>query len=290
MIPGSLPSQRRSFALAEIEGLNYFRSVRWLDSIGSTNKTLLDEVRGQRVSVPALLVADRQTAGAGRGGNVWWSPSGCLMFSIAVPLSFDQAALASPDSTALDSALSFTTTSAHLLPLRVGCMIADCLESLVTLKPMVKWPNDVYLDDRKVSGILIEVVQGKGDSVAIIGIGINCQVEFTDAPKEISSRATSVHQWTKDNKQELASIESVLIQFLHQWTTSLHCPHDTEATTSFLERWPSRSLLHGRWVRIQLSSTIVEGRCIGINFVGALLLQTERLEVIEIIAGTVIDF
>ena len=192
----------RRYALDEIEGLGYFKSIDWIESIDSTNKQLVQAVRRQSVELPSLIVTDRQIAGVGRGSNQWWSPAGCLMFSMAIPIGHCD---------------SFVSPA--LLPLRVGFAVAECLELFSSSKPMVKWPNDVYIDGRKVAGVLIEVIPKplSAPSVAVIGIGINCQVDFRDAPADVQSRATSLHEWANKGMSASASTENVLVQFLHQW-------------------------------------------------------------------------
>ncbi len=82
----SISSVRRASALAEIEAMDWFQSIRWQRESESTNKQLAQEVRAGLIALPALLVADQQSGGMGRGGNRWFSPAGCLMFSMALPL------------------------------------------------------------------------------------------------------------------------------------------------------------------------------------------------------------
>ena len=263
----------RRYALDEIEGLGYFKSIDWIESIDSTNKQLVQAVRRQSVELPSLIVTDRQIAGVGRGSNQWWSPAGCLMFSMAIPIGHCD---------------SFVSPA--LLPLRVGFAVAECLELFSSSKPMVKWPNDVYIDGRKVAGVLIEVIPKplSAPSVAVIGIGINCQVDFRDAPADVQSRATSLHEWANKGMSASASTENVLVQFLHQWLALDQRQH--ENPNWILDHWAERSLLDGQWVEVNHPAGVAQGRCLGINESGAMLIQNERLEVIEVLAGTVQSF
>ena len=269
----SLSRLYRRYALDEIEGLGYFKSVDWIESIDSTNKQLVQMVRQQSVELPALLVTDRQIAGVGRGSNQWWSPAGCLMFSMAIPIGH------------CDSSVS-----PALLPLRVGFAVAECLELFSSSKPMVKWPNDVYIDGRKIAGVLIEVIPkpSPAASVAVIGIGINCRVDFREAPADVQARATSLHEWANKGMSESASTENVLVQFLHQWLAFDQRQHENPQW--ILDHWAERSLLDGQWVVVNHPAGVAQGRCLGINKSGAMLIQNERLEVIEVLAGTVQSF
>ena len=273
---------KRRYALDEIEGLRYFKSIEWLESIDSTNKQLAQSVRENLISLPALLVADRQISGVGRGSHQWWSPEGCLMFSMAIPIE------RSATFEANVSTESFVSSA--LLPLRVGCTIAECLEYFSSAKPMVKWPNDVYLSGRKVCGVLIEVIPKRATvpSVAIIGIGINCTIDLKDAPADVQTNATSLHEWSKPGATAPVSTEDVLVQFVHQWIELDH--RQRENPRWLLEQWPERSLLDGQLVEVKHSAGIAKGRCIGINESGAILIQNEQLEVTEVLAGTVQTF
>ena len=278
----SISNLKRRFALAEIEGLGYFKSIDWVDSVDSTNKQLVRSVREQSLSLPALLAADRQTSGVGRESNQWWSPPGCLMFSMAIPMGL-------PDQ-AEPSFNNDSFVSSALLPLRVGFAVAECLEQIASAKPMVKWPNDVYISGRKVCGVLIEVIPKPlpARPVAVIGIGINCQVDFRKAPADVQAQATSLHACAKKEMSESASTENALVQFVHQW---LAFEQRQLANPGWLlEHWPERSLLDGQWIEVKHPAGVAQGRCLGINASGAILIQNEQLELIEVLAGTVQSF
>ena len=291
---GPLDLQKRHFALNEIESHGYFRFVQWVESIDSTNKSLQSRVRDGEIPLPALLVADQQTAGVGRGSNSWWSPSGCLMFSMAIPMS-PASELKEKHSDLPNSHSGVAVRSATRgwqLPLRVGFTVAESIEAIVGKRVMVKWPNDVYLEGRKISGVLIEVVSAQDSqskqAVAIIGIGINCQVDFSGAPSELASSATSVHQWASHGMIELTSPESVLSEFVNCWLEQEL--RDTTHPSWLTELWSARSFLDGKWVEVQQATTKVQGVCRGISQQGGLLLEDSKRHTVEILAGSVISY
>ena len=137
-------------------------TVEVLPEIDSSNSELMRRARSG-AGDPILLVAERQTAGRGRLGRAWEStPGDSLTFSLGLPL-------APADWSGLS--------------LAVGVSIAASLHPAVRLK----WPNDLWLDDRKLGGILIETASfgdGAGTRYAVIGIGINI------APREGQSLST----------------------------------------------------------------------------------------------------
>jgi BirA family biotin operon repressor/biotin-[acetyl-CoA-carboxylase] ligase len=126
-------------------------SVEILPEIDSTNTELMRRARAGRLE-PVLLVAERQTAGRGRLGRDWSSDTEALgrtlTFSLGLPL-------APPDWSGLS--------------LAVGLSIVQALHPRLQLK----WPNDVWLDERKLAGILIETASFGTERYVVIGIGIN---------------------------------------------------------------------------------------------------------------------
>ena len=127
-------------------------AVEVLCAVASTNSELMERARSGR-TVPTLLVAEQQTAGKGRLGRHWQSARGdSLTFSLGLPL-------APADWSGLS--------------LAVGVSLAESLHPLVRLK----WPNDLWLEDRKLGGILIETAStGQTTDAprhAVIGVGIN---------------------------------------------------------------------------------------------------------------------
>lgn len=145
----SWPGQALQQALAElVPGM----TVQVLGEVDSTNSELMRRARAGRTE-PVLLVAERQTAGRGRLGRQWHSSAGdSLTFSLGLPLApIDWSGLS----------------------LAVGVSLAESLHPTVGLK----WPNDLWLDMRKLGGILIETAStGEGHECpryAVIGVGIN---------------------------------------------------------------------------------------------------------------------
>jgi len=126
-------------------------TVEILPEIDSTNTELMRRARSGQ-SEPILLVAERQTAGRGRLGRDWSSDTHAegrtLTFSLGLPLA---------------------PVNWSGLSLAVGLSLAQSLHPQLKLK----WPNDLWLDDRKVAGILIETASVGQDRFVVIGIGIN---------------------------------------------------------------------------------------------------------------------
>lgn len=140
-------------------------SLGVFDAIGSTNDEALACVDAGR-SHAHWVVAREQTAGRGRSGRVWSSPSGNLYTSLA---------LRDPCEPQRAPQLGFVAGLAlHQAVTDVTGLTADRLT--------IKWPNDLLLDRAKLAGLLVEGSSGHGQSVAVIGMGVNCCAHPTDTP------------------------------------------------------------------------------------------------------------
>jgi BirA family transcriptional regulator, biotin operon repressor / biotin---[acetyl-CoA-carboxylase] ligase len=118
-----------------------------------------------------VVTAAEQTAGRGRRGNTWFAPPGaCLLYS----------ALLRP----------FDAERAPQLPLAVPVALCEAAESVAPVRCQVKWPNDVWIDERKVAGILVEARPDEG--WAVIGVGLNVAIPREDFPPELRETATSL--------------------------------------------------------------------------------------------------
>ena len=122
---------------------------------------------------PSLILAQEQSAGRGRLGRSFHSPADAgIYMTLVLPLSQIQ----SPEE----------------LTVRAGVALCEALEKqFPTLHPSIKWVNDIYANEKKLAGILVEgVFSAKGTPYAIVGVGINC--EEGALPKELSDIATDI--------------------------------------------------------------------------------------------------
>ena len=164
-------------------------------AIGSTNDRAIECAALERVKLPLLILADRQTAGRGRGSNRWWTGPGSLAFSLLIgPELAGRAARHVRPWSRWRPAWRLSRPWPRSLP---GHEIG------------IHWPNDVMLDGRKLAGILIEVLS---DGKLVIGIGINTNNTAADAPEEVRPRVVTLRDVTG---QEHDSTE-LLIAILQQ--------------------------------------------------------------------------
>jgi BirA family transcriptional regulator, biotin operon repressor / biotin---[acetyl-CoA-carboxylase] ligase len=118
-----------------------------------------------------VVTANEQTAGRGRRGNEWFAtPGSSLLYS----------ALLRP----------FASDGATLLPLAVPVAVCEAAEAVAPVRCQVKWPNDVWVDERKVAGVLVEARPEEG--WAVIGVGLNIAISEDEFPPELRETAASV--------------------------------------------------------------------------------------------------
>jgi len=160
----------------------------------STSDVAVDLAASEDVPTPALVLADRQTAGRGRGSNRWWSAPGALTCSLLIePASWNIAAKQF-------SRLSLATAAA----------VRDVLESLAGDKTwQLKWPNDVMVGGRKICGVLVDVPNVKRQRV-VLGVGLNVNNSCRGGPRELRDSATSLCDVTGRLYDMTRVIESLL--------------------------------------------------------------------------------
>ncbi|MCX7175957.1 MAG: biotin--[acetyl-CoA-carboxylase] ligase [Proteobacteria bacterium] len=230
-------------------GLSCRFDVDVLAECDSTNTLLLSRAEAG-AAAGSVLVAEHQTAGRGRRGRSWLSEAGdSLTFSLLWRF---------PPNKSLSG-----------LSLAVGVAIAKSLESLGASGIMLKWPNDVLLDGRKLAGVLIEVVPGSRSEAVVIGVGVNLRLPQA-MPQEIRQTAAAlVDAGIKVPTRcillatLLAEIHDVLTTFAGHGFAGLR------------DDWLKRHAFEGQTVRLLSDfSATLEGRCRGVDSDGALILET----------------
>ena len=156
---------RRSLDATLLEQAMLGRKVIVLDEVESTNDYLME--RASELPDGTIVIAEVQTAGRGRRGRAWVAPrSAALLFSILVK-----------------SKESFGVVDFSKLTHFAAVAVAGGVEGA-----QIKWPNDVYLNGKKLAGILVEA---RGDC-AVVGIGLNVDTREDEFPDDLDHPATSL--------------------------------------------------------------------------------------------------
>ena len=244
------------FAARELERIQAETALEQIEfrrEVSSTNDLALELAAQQGLLFPLLVLAETQTSGRGRRTNRWWSADGALTFSLVLEAA---AAELPPDRWPQASLTS-------------GLAVGEALEELLPgAETRLKWPNDVFVNRKKIAGILVEstrLQQGK----LIIGIGLNVNNSLASAPPEIAALATSMC----DAGEQQFPLVDVLICVLKRLVERLGWIGSQDQ--QLRERWQARCLLTGRQVEVVTPTDKLTGLCQGINEEGALVVQTD---------------
>lgn len=235
--------------------------IIYLSSVDSTNnyaKSLSDSI-----TEDFLIVSDMQTLGKGRRGRSWVSPSGVgIWMSLCIrPL--------------------IKIENASMITLIMAISICDALESLYSLKSNIKWPNDIVINSKKISGILTEMSSDiDGIKYIISGIGINANT--TDFPDDIRDTATSLYLESGIYINRAKLIAEIIYYFYQNLNIFLN----TEDMSTLKTKYESYLINIGKIVKILDPKGSYTAKAIGIDNDGALLVEKEN-QVIRIISGEV---
>ncbi|MCU6667404.1 bifunctional biotin--[acetyl-CoA-carboxylase] ligase/biotin operon repressor BirA [Enterobacteriaceae bacterium H4N4] len=251
-VPGkgySLPEPIQLLNEAIIRGQITDNNVVVLPVIDSTNQYLLDRLN--ELQSGDSCVAEYQQAGRGRRGRKWFSPFGANLY-LSMYWRLEQGPAA-----------------AIGLSLVIGIVLAEVLQSLGAEKVRVKWPNDLYLNDRKLAGILVELTGKTGDAAQIvIGAGINLVMR--------NVQADVINQgWINLQEAGISIDRNVLaVRIIRDLRDALHA-FEQDGLTPFLARWEKLDNFVHRPVKLIIGDKEIYGTSRGIDAQGALLLEQD---------------
>lgn len=225
------------------------------DEIDSTN-TEAKRMIADGFSGMCLLLANRQSMGRGRMGRSFYSPGQTgAYFSILYPAP-----------AALDTAVTVTAAAA------VAVMRA--VRGLTGVQTEIKWVNDLYLKEKKIAGILTEAVTASEGTHVIVGIGIN--LSTADFPRELSSIAGSL------GASEVSAAEMAAESFRQLYPFLLN-PGDR----SWIGDYRSCSCVLSKQIQWNGENGPCEGRAVGIDEDGALLVEASNGSIIRLFSGEI---
>ena len=224
-------------------------NVSVIPVIDSTNQYLLE--RMHEMESGAACIAEYQQAGRGRRGRQWFSPFGANLYM------------------SMYWRLEQGPAAAMGLSLVIGIIMAETLRSLGADDVRVKWPNDIYLNDRKLAGILVELTGKTGDAAHIvIGAGINLAMRTADASQINQGWINLQEAGVTVNRNELAAR---LINSLREALPLF----EQEGLTPFVARWAALDNFINRPVKLLIGEREVHGIARGVDSQGGLLLEQD---------------
>lgn len=228
--------KRKAAAHLSARGLSLF----WYDTLDSTNSEA--RRRAAELPLPAVLVADAQSAGRGRMGRSFFSPQSGLYFSYLTEIGQRETTVGLTAAAAVAAARAIARTTGR-----------EC---------QIKWVNDLLLEGKKVAGILCECFSVDERLFAVVGIGINLQTPDEGFPEELVHKAGALDAHA-DAREELTV---ALAEELHALVCAL-------PDRGFMEEYRARSAVLGRRVRYVQNGVSHEGLAIAIDDGGGLLVK-----------------
>ena len=224
--------------------------IYYFDSIDSTN-TKAKELAEEGHPSGTLVVADRQTAGKGRRGRSWESPSGIGIFMTL---------MLKPE---------INPNHASMLTLVAAMATTRAIRRVTGVPAMIKWPNDIVMNGKKVCGILTEM-SAQFDYINHIVIGIGINVHNEDFPEEIAQTASSIYLESGQHIHRASLIEAFLEEFEDVYAEYLK----TEDMEGLVKEYDAMLVNRGRQVRVLDPKEPFEGKAMGITKKGELIVDT----------------
>ncbi len=230
------------------------RRVIVLPEIDSTNSYALDEVlRSEGNSADGMaILAEYQTAGRGRLGRKWISPRGAGVHLTLLMIS------------------PHGTFSHGRMMMLSAIAVLEGIEASTDVDPTIRWPNDIYVGERKLAGILIETrPYGDAQLAIALGLGVNCLQQAGHLPAELADRATSLEIESRQAIDRTAVVRSIL-----QAVDRLLVESPTDEALA--ARWREHSTDIGASVRLHDGTGEYSGRILDAHPTDGLLVHLDH--------------
>ena len=240
---------------AEIKSLMHTdwvaKEVLYFDTIDSTN-TKAQELAEKGYPSGTLVVADKQESGKGRRGRSWVSPSGTGIFMTL---------MIKPD---------INPNNASMLTLVAALAVAKAITSVTGEEALIKWPNDIVVNSKKVCGILTEM-NAQFDYINHIVVGIGINVHNESFPEEISQMASSLMIEAGGRRFHRAQIIAETMAYFEQYYDTFLKTQDLSA---LVREYDELLVNRNKSVRVLDPKEPFDGKAMGITPKGELIVDT----------------
>lgn len=227
------------------------KEVLYFDTIDSTN-TKAQELAEKGYPSGTLVVADKQESGKGRRGRSWVSPSGTGIFMTL---------MIKPD---------INPNNASMLTLVAALAVAKAITSVTGEEAMIKWPNDIVVNGKKVCGILTEM-NAQFDYINHIVVGIGINVHNESFPEEISQMASSLMIEAGGKRFHRAQIIAETMSYFEQYYDTFLKTQDLSA---LVREYDKLLVNRNKSVRVLDPKEPFDGKAMGITPKGELIVDT----------------
>ncbi|MCX6826012.1 MAG: biotin--[acetyl-CoA-carboxylase] ligase, partial [candidate division Zixibacteria bacterium] len=228
------------------------KRVNAYHTVQSTN-SIASQLAANGAPEGTMVIAERQTRGRGRMGRQWYSPEkkGLYCSIILCP--------------------KLHPTLAPGISLMTATALADTISSYDDMDVKIKWPNDILISGRKVSGILTEL-SAELDRInyVIVGVGININQKMSDFPEELRNKATSVRIGIKEKIRRVEFLQKFLLNFENEYR--IFKKSGLEQVRKKILKY---SFLHNKEIKLKSGRKLICGTVIDIDKVGQLVVDTK---------------
>jgi len=231
------------------------KRIYYFDTINSTQNFAI-ELASRPQENGTIVIAEKQTQGRGRLSRKWTSPSGGIWMSVILRPEFE-------------------VSTSTLFPIISSLALSLAIEKVLKIKPRIKWPNDLTINDKKVAGILVDASVESGKiNYLILGVGINFKIDVKKVEKTIKNTgnyygvATLVNKNNKTNPVKL--VQALLLELERLYNLFLYGNSEY-----IIKQWTKRSSTIGKTVSVVSSAGPIHGRAVKIDKDGALVISSK---------------
>lgn len=233
---------------------NKHKNIKYIETVDSTN-TLAKKIIIENTEFPDVIIANTQTDGRGRLGRSFYSPENKGIYCSFILEPF------------------IKIENSILVTVAASVAVSKAIEKITGRCTQIKWINDIYLDNKKVSGILTEAVTnfetGMIDKI-VLGVGINFKMEKDSFPEDISGIATSIYT---DSTQGITR-NQLVSQLILEIDDCIGNIEDKSIIDYYIEK----SLVIGKNINISIlgKNESIPGKAVNIDKNGFLIVETEN--------------
>jgi BirA family transcriptional regulator, biotin operon repressor / biotin---[acetyl-CoA-carboxylase] ligase len=240
------------------------RKMRYLETTPSTNtvgRQMVTEGNAEKMH-GTVIIAEQQSGGVGRMGRPWVSPSGGIWITIVLK-----------PHVPIDHIFMITMAG--------SIAVARAIRKEFDLGALIKWPNDIFIGNKKVGGLLLEL-SAEADTVhyCLLGIGIDVNVPLDNFTPELQKVITSISAETGREADRPAFLARILKEFESHYQLIESGEYDT-----IVQEWKSMSCTLENRVQIRTLKNSFEGDAIDIDEYGALIIRKDNGKIERVIAG-----
>ena len=242
------------------------KRIYYYNRINSTNSVAKNAIRDKKIHLQegTVMITNEQTAGRGRLGRTWHSPHGGVWMSIVLFPDLEPAYISK-------------------ITLMTAVVLVQSLKALFNIPALIKWPNDIIIEDQKLCGILTEM-SAESDRInyVVVGIGVNANIDREQFPVEIRKQSTSLQKILGKQISKIRFARLVLENFEKYYDLL-----QRKQFATILKDWKINAHTLGKKITVESAEQTISGEAINVTTEGALVIKTENGEIVHVLSGTV---